>query len=104
VTRPYATPKAQIFGLISTFDELISPTFALAVWSAIGMGPLLIDVDITAMPYGAAQRFITAAFPINSRLTASPNHNVVALDINTPRFASSVPAFAGVWRALSFPP
>lgn len=104
VTRPYATPKGQIFGLVSTFDELISPTFALAVWTAIGMGPLLVDVDITAMPYGAAQRFITAAFPINARLTASPNHNVVALDINTPRFASSAPAFASVWRALSFPP
>jgi hypothetical protein len=104
VTRPYATPKAQIFGLVSTFDETMSPTFALAAWSAIGMGPLLVDVDITAMPYGAAQRFITAAFPINARINATPNHNVIALDINTPRFASSVPAFAGVWRALSFPP
>ncbi len=104
VTRPYATPMSRVFGLISTFDEIVPPATTLAVWSAIGMGAMLVDVDITEMPYGTAQRFITAAPPINTRFTLSPNHNVVAADFNTPRLSSSVPAFAGVWRALSFPP
>jgi hypothetical protein len=104
VTRPYATPVTRLFGLISTFDELVSPTTALAVWSAIGMGTALVDVDITAEPYGLSQRFITAFTPANRTLAIGPNHNVVVVDANTPRFGSQVPVFGTVWRALSFPP
>ncbi len=104
VTRSYATPMSRVFGLISSLDEVTSPLSALAVWTTIGMGTMLVDVDITAMPYGSTQRFITAASPINSRFSQSPNHHVVALDFNTPRFNSVTPIFAGVWRALSFPP
>lgn len=103
LTQPFATPMSRVFGLISSLDEVTSPFTTLAVWSAIGMGTLLVDVDITAMPYGASQRFITAAAPINARFSVAPNHNVVALDFNTPRFSNATPAFAAVWRALSFP-
>jgi len=103
LTQPFATPMSRVYGLISSLDEVTSPLTTLAVWSAIGMGTMLVDVDITAMPYGASQRFITAAPPINARFSIAPNHNVVALDFNTPRFNNATPAFAGVWRALSYP-
>lgn len=100
--QPFATPIARVFGVISTFDELVSPSEALAAWTAIGMGSALIDIDITAMPYGSAQRFITALSPFNAQTTRYPNHGVLTMDLNTP-IRQGVPSFASVWRAVSFP-
>ena len=104
VTAPFATPTTQLYGLISTFDEIVSPSIALAVWTSIGMGAGLIDVDITRLPFGATQRFISAAPPRNGASSSSANHNVIAVDRNTPRTLQTTPAFADVWRAISFPP
>ena len=103
VTRPYATPTNRLFGFISTFDELVSPSTALAVWTAIGMSGAAVNVEDAPPPFGASQRFITSAPPANRLLTLSPNHNVVVVDVNTPKVALAAPAFADVWRALSFP-
>lgn len=104
VSAPFATPTTQLFGLISTFDEIVSPSIALAVWTSIGMGAGLIDVDITRLPFGGTQRFISAAQPRNSAFAVNANHNVIAVDRNTPRTLQTLPAFAEVWRAISFPP
>ncbi|MCC6245357.1 MAG: hypothetical protein IT353_21125 [Gemmatimonadaceae bacterium] len=104
ITAPFATPTTRLFGLISTFDEIVSPSLTLAVWTSIGMGSALVDVDITRLPYGTTQRFISAAQPRNSASTFNANHNVIAVDRNTPRTQQAAPAFAEVWRAISFPP
>lgn len=103
VTRPYATPVNRLFGFISTFDELVSPATALSVWTAIGMTGAALNIEDTPPPYGTAQRFITSTPPVNRLLTLSPNHNMVAVDLNTPKVGGVTPAFAAIWRALSFP-
>jgi hypothetical protein len=102
VTQSYATPATRIFGFISTADELISPLGALSTWGALGMVGAAVNVDVTSSPYGAAQRFVTAAIPENPTLVIAANHNVVAVDVNTPK-VGGVPVFAGVWKAVSFP-
>ena len=104
VLQPYATPATRLFGFISNADELVSPVPTLAAWSAIGMAGAAVDVDVTTPPFGATQRFVTTAAPANPLVTVSPNHNVVAVDVNTPKVGgTTTPVFAGVWRALSFP-
>jgi hypothetical protein len=102
VTASYATPASRIFGFISTADELISPLGALSTWATIGMSGSVVNVDVTPSPYGTAQRFVTAAAPENPALVLAANHNVVAVDVNTPK-VGGVPVFASVWRAMSFP-
>jgi pimeloyl-ACP methyl ester carboxylesterase len=101
VTQPYATPASRIFGFISTADELISPVNALSTWSAIGLAGSAVNVDMTSS-FGTAQKFVTAATPENPNVVIAANHNVVAVDVNTPK-VGGVPVFANVWRALSFP-
>jgi hypothetical protein len=79
-----ATPLSRIFGVISSFDEVTSLSAALAAWTAIGMGPALVDIDVTTTPCGAAQRFITATIPATGLTTRFPNHKVLTADLNTP--------------------
>jgi S-formylglutathione hydrolase FrmB len=101
VTQSFATPASRIFGFISTADELISPVNALSAWSTIGLAGSAVNVDVTSS-FGTAQKFVTAATPENPGLVIAANHNVVAVDVNTPKIGG-VPVFANVWRALSFP-
>ena len=104
VALPFATPSSALFGFISTADEVVSPTEALAAWSALGMAGAAVNVDAVAPPYGAAQRFVTTATPQNPGIVAGPNHNVVVVDVNTPTVLGiGAPVFRPVWRALSFP-
>ncbi len=104
VTQAYATPATRLAGFISTRDELISPVGALTTWGTIGMSGAAVNVDTTAGPYVTGQRFVTAATPENSALVIGPNHNVVVVDVNTPKVGASLtPVFADVWRAVSFP-
>jgi hypothetical protein len=102
VTRPYATPTSRIVGFISAFDEIVVPLQAFSAWSAIGLTGAVVDVDENPPPFGAAQRFFTNAAPANRLLAVSPNHNLVVLDLNTPKVGTT-PVFADIWRALSFP-
>jgi hypothetical protein len=104
VTQPYATPVNRLAGFMSTADEMVSVATALTTWSSIGMTGTVVNVDSTAAPYGAAQRFVTSAVPENPSLVIGPNHNVVVVDVNTPKVgAARTPVFADVWRAVSFP-
>jgi hypothetical protein len=104
VALPFATASSALFGFISTADELVSPTEALATWSALGMAGAAVDVDTVPPPFGAAQRFVTAAMPRNPGIAAGPNHNVVVVDLNTPTVLGiGAPVLRSVWRALSFP-
>ncbi len=104
VSAPFATDSTALFGFISTADELVSPTEALAAWSAVGMSGAAVNVDVVAPPFGAAHRFITTATPQNPGIVVGPNHNVVVVDVNTPAVLGvGAPVFRTVWRALSFP-
>ncbi len=104
VLKPFATPTSRIFGLISAFDEVVGPLLAFSGWSAIGLSGDVFDVDASPPPYGSAQRFYTNLAPANRLLAASPNHNLVVLDLNTPKSGSAqTPVLAATWRALSFP-
>lgn len=102
--KSFATPSNRLFGLISVFDEVVGPLLAFSGWSAIGMSGDVVDVDVAPPPYGTSQRFFTNLAPANRLLAASPNHNLVVLDLNTPKTgAAQTPTLATVWRALSFP-
>lgn len=104
VAAPFATDSTALFGFISTADELVVPTEALAAWSAVGMRGASVNVDAVVPPYGAAQRFVTTATPQNAGIVSGPNHNVVVADVNTPTVLGiGAPVFRLVWRALSFP-
>ena len=104
VASPFATASSALFGFISTADELVSPAGALATWSALGMAGAAVNVDTVPPPFGAAQRFVTTATPQNPGVVASPNHNVVVVDLNTPTVLGiGAPVFRLVWKALSFP-
>ncbi len=104
VTRPFTTQITRVFGLISAFDEVIAPVIALSAWSTIGLTGDPVEIEAQAPPFGTSQRFITSSVAVNRLLAASPNHNIVVLDLNTPKFgAAGTPSFAAVWRALSFP-
>lgn len=104
VTRPFATPASRLAGFVSTNDELVSAVASLATWVTIGMSAALVNVDVTPAPYLANQRFVTSAAPENPGLAISPSHNVVVVDVNTPKAGpSNAPVFGEVWRAVSFP-
>lgn len=104
VNAPFATDSTALFGFISTADELVPPTETLAAWSAVGMSGAPVNVDAVAPPYGASRRFVTTAAPQNPGIVVAPNHNVVAVDVNTPTLLGiGAPVFRTVWRALSFP-
>jgi hypothetical protein len=104
VTQPFATPASRLAGFISIRDELISPAGALTTWSTIGMQGTAVNVDSIAAPYVTGQRFVTTATPENPGVVIAPNHNVVVVDVNTPKTGVTLtPAFAEVWRAVSFP-
>jgi hypothetical protein len=104
VTQPYATAASRLFGFTSTADELVSPVAALSTWTTLGMAGAAVNIDAVSAPYGSAQKFVTGATPENTGLVIAPNHNVVAVDVNTPKVAGTVtPVFAAAWRAISFP-
>lgn len=104
VALPFATPSSQLRGFISLSDELVSATQALQVWSALGMSGAAANVDSVAPPFGAAQRFITTAAPDRPDLATGPHHNVVVVDVNTPKLPGGTsPAFGQVWRAIALP-
>ncbi|MCE9601573.1 MAG: hypothetical protein K8S21_05070 [Gemmatimonadetes bacterium] len=104
VALPFATASSAMFGFISTADELVSPTEALARWTALGMTGAAVNVDSAPPPFGAAQRFVTTATPQNPGIVVGPNHNAVVVDVNTPTVLGiGAPVFRSVWKALSFP-
>jgi dienelactone hydrolase len=104
VTQPYATPTSRLAGFISTADELVAPAPTLAAWASIGLAGTAVNVDVTPAPYGTSQRFVTSAAAANPLLVIGPNHNVVVVDVNTPKTGPlNTPVFAAVWRAVSFP-
>jgi hypothetical protein len=104
VLKPFVTPSSKLFGLISSFDEVVGPLLAFSAWTALGLVGEVVNVDFAPPPYGVSQRFFTNLVPANRLLASSPNHNLVVLDLNTPRTgAAQTPILAPVWRALSFP-
>ena len=85
----------RIFTIDAGMTVMATSTGGQALWSA----------DLTAAFDKAGDAAGGGLAVAGDRVFAATGFGeVVALDINTPRFASSVPAFAGVWRALSFPP
>ena len=104
MTQPFATPTSRLFGLTSTADELVPAATVLSIWATLGMSGAAVNIDVNAPPYTASQRFVTSITPINPGIVVGPNHNVVAVDVNTPRVTGTLdPVLAPVWRALSFP-
>jgi len=104
--NPFATTGDRLYGFISTADELVPPATTIATWGAIGMGAFgaAANVDAVLPPFGNAHRLTTTAAPANPGLVIGPNHNVVVVDVNTPRVTgTTTPVFAAVWRYLSFP-
>lgn len=103
VSQPFLTPAANIFGFISTRDELVSTAGTVTAWQQIGLGAFgsVTSVDGATAPFGGAHMLTTARDPAFPGLVIGPNHNVVAVDINTPRDAGGALVFAPVWRYMA---
>ena len=96
------TPARVYYGFGHLQDEPVDVGNLLMVWETYGLdafGPV-VNIDTLTAPYSGSHRLLTDVEPAFPRLTLSPFHNSVAVDVNTPRLDDGTPALTPVWTYL----